>query len=418
MVEDWLDHEKHAVDVVHTGFEGWKRIQAGEYDLLILDWDLPDLNGIDILKRHRDAGGTTPVLMLTGRDSPDFKEMGFEAGADDYLTKPFHMKELSARVKALIRRAGANQPPPKPLGTNNQEVLSKANLAGTALAARYEFLEVLGQGGMGIVFKARNPLIDMPVAVKMLRSSDLTQEAMERFQREARAVCRLDHPNILKLHDFGITERGQPYMVMEFVEGNSLSNLLETWGAIPVDLALDLGIQICSGLAHAHQMGVLHRDIKPSNVMLKSIGGTAPVARILDFGFAKIAEPEDKDQIQLTKAGQVFGSPPYMSPEQVKGKPVDERTDIYSLGCVLYEMFSGCPPHLGSTSIEVMVKHLEENVTPLRVLRSDLDLPPELELVINRALKKQPEDRYQSAQELQNDLEQIRSKRGEACRSG
>ncbi len=410
MVEDWLLYEKHNLEVVHTGLEGWQKAKANQYDMLILDWDLPDLNGIDILKRFRSSGGKTPVLMLTGHTDVNDKEMGLDSGADDYLTKPFHMKELSARIRAILRRTESQTPFLQPLGDGNEDVLKRADLAGTLLASRYEFLEVLGEGGLGLVFKAMHPMMEKLVAIKMLHSHQLQNESIERFKREAKAVSRLDHHNIITIHDFGVTERGQPYMVMEFIEGNSLADLIAETGALPLDLALDLSIQACDGISHAHEMGILHRDIKSSNIMLKQYSGRNPVVKILDFGFAKLKDQEAKTPIELTQLGQVFGSPPYMSPEQVRGKSLDECSDLYSLGCVIYESLTGCPPHMGESSMDVMLKHLEEPVAPLRELRPDLNLPEDLEPIISKALDKNPSDRYQTLNELKSELERVRMK--------
>lgn len=409
-VSDWLSYENHSIEIAHTGFEGWEKARSCRHELLILDWDLPDLNGIDILKRFRAAGGTAPVLMLTGHTDVDDRERGLDSGADDYLIKPFHMKELSARIRALLRRAEPRATYSQPLGTGNEDVLKRANLAGTLLASRYEFLDVLGEGGVGIVFKAMHPIMEKLVAIKMLHAHELQTSSIERFKREAKAISRLDHHNIITIHDFGVTENNQPYMVMEFIEGKSLYDVIMDSGPPPLDRALDICIQAGEGISHAHDMGILHRDIKPGNIMLKSYAGRPPVVKILDFGFAKLKEPETRRSVELTALGQVFGSPPYMSPEQVRGKSVDERSDVYSLGCVVYEAVTGCPPHPGENSMEIMLKHLEEDVFPMRELRPDLNIPAELEPVIFKSLARRADERYSSMREFVDALEDVRLK--------
>src|SRR5262249_34121499 len=162
---------------------GWELAKTKTYDLLILDWDIPDLNGINILKRFRDAGGRAPVIMLTGHASASDKELGLDTGADDYLTKPFDVTELAARVRALLRRAAQQAPVLKALGANNEEILKKGNLIGTTLASKYEFLELVGEGGSGMVFKAKHPLLGKNVAIKMLLLGQLDEETSQRFKR-------------------------------------------------------------------------------------------------------------------------------------------------------------------------------------------------------------------------------------------
>ncbi len=409
---DFLTYENHTIEIAHSGTQGWDKASFNHYDVLILDWDLPGLNGITLLKRYRSAGGKAPVIMLTGRSTLSDKEHGLDSGADDYLTKPFELEELSARVRALLRRVESQKPVHVPLGQGNQDVLQKGQLVGTALAARYEFMAVLGEGGNGIVFKVHHPMMDKLMAIKMLNAAGLKEESLERFKREARAISKLEHSNIAAIHDFGITENEQLYMVMDFIEGMSLDELITQEGALLVSFAIDLMIQLSDAMSHAHAMKVLHRDIKPANVMLRCFTDRQPIPKILDFGLAKMLDPEEKESTKITQFGQTFGSPPYMSPEQIECAHVDERADIYSMGCMFYEMLTGVPPHLGDTAAKLMVKHLTEPVTPLRKLRPELNLPENLELVVMKMLNKTPDKRYQSMSALKTDLEEIRTTLG------
>lgn len=406
MVIDWLVFEKHDVTAVHVGFDGWKKIQTNEYDLAILDWELPDLHGIEILKRFRAGGGTTPVLMLTSRNSVDDKEAGLDSGANDYLTKPFHMKELSARIRAVLRNQSVSAPAPKALGEGNEEILKRGDILGTQLASRYEFLEVLGEGGVAVVFKARHPHLRKFVAVKMLHASEMNEKTIARFEREAQAISSIDHPNIISVYDFGITERNQPFMVMEFIEGKSLETVIQEVDFLPMRRALDILIPVGEGLAHAHESGILHRDIKPDNIMLKQVGRTE-VPKILDFGLAKLTGPESEKAVKLTQTQHISGSPPYMSPEQVLGGELDERSDIYSFGCVLFEAVSGYPPHLGKTAMEVLVKQVEQSPMTLQQARPDVSFPAELQQIISTAIEKDPNNRYQKMQELNQALQKL-----------
>lgn len=411
IVADWLSVEDHLVEVAIGGISAWSRLQAEQYDIVVMDWEMPDIDGIDVLKRFRAAGGITPVIMLTGRTAIDDKEKGLDTGADDYLTKPFHMKELTARIRAALRRSQttAQAAPLKPLGTGNEAVLARGDLVGTTLATRYEFLDVVGEGGVGIVFRARHPHLDKIMAIKMLQANALDETNMIRFEREARAISRLEHPNIAMVYDFGVTERKRPFMVMEFIEGRSLDDFIVNDGAMPLKPALDILIQVCDGMAHAHASGVIHRDIKPSNILLKPMSGRSPIPKLLDFGCAKLVEPEKSthESRSITQLGMSFGSPPYMSPEQVRGKVLDERSDIYSFGCLLYELVTGLLPFDDPNVVEIMFMHIEQELKPLSAKRPDLNLPAELEGVVARAMAKEVEERYQSMRELKSDLERL-----------
>jgi CheY-like chemotaxis protein len=405
-----LELENHEVELVHTGREGWEKARNDSYDFLLLDWDLPDLNGINILKRVRDAGSRTPVIMMTGRASISDKELGLDSGADDYLTKPFDVTELLARMRAVKRRTTDKAPVHKPLGSGNEEVLRTANLAGTLLASRYEFQSVIGEGGGGIVFKAKHPLMDKLLAIKMLQTGQLKEEAMERFLREARAISRLEHHNIISMHDVGFTETRQPFMVMEYVEGANLADLSIEEGALDLTYALDICMQICDGMQNAHQCGILHRDLKPRNILLKLYPDGRCLVKILDFGLAKLKELDEKGAAaELTRHGQVLGSPAYMSPEQARGKEADERSDIYSLGTILYQLVTGCPPFWGESIPEVMMKQLTEEPMKLKDMCPESSFPALLQDVIDTVMNKDPQQRYQSMGELKKALEEVKT---------
>lgn len=402
-----LMSENHAVTVVNDGPEGWANLKSNQYEIVILDWDMPGLNGLEILQLMRTAGDTTPVIMLTGRTTLDDKMQGLDTGANDYLTKPFEVGELLARIRAALRtKISSAPPPPKPLGVNNDHVLKRADLAGTSLAARFEFVDVLGEGGVAVVFKARHPQLDKFVAIKMLQGSELSEEDKIRFESEAKIVSKLDHPNIVTVYDYGITERKQPYMVMELVDGASLRAVLEKHDFISVDEALPILIAIAEGIAYAHDYGVLHRDIKPDNVVLKQELNHAPIPRVLDFGLAKLLQMKSPKSENLTQAQQIVGSPAYMSPEQVRFQPVDERSDIYSFGCMMFELLTGYAPFSGDNPVEIALKRLEEPPLSLGEVRPELvpTFPPMLERVIGRALEKDPQKRFQNVRELQEEL--------------
>jgi eukaryotic-like serine/threonine-protein kinase len=279
-------------------------------------------------------------------------------------------------------------------------------LVGSVLADRYEIMEVIGGGGMGLVYKARHRLMNRIVAIKMLHKHMISsKDTLKRFQLEAQAASCLSLPNILTVYDFGLTNEGQPYMVMDYLEGTSLSDLLEAEHHLAPDRAVNIFIQACAGLAHAHQKGVLHRDIKPSNIMLVQFGEQADFVKIVDFGIAKLL---NQGVGELTKTGEVYGSPSYMSPEQCRGKETDARSDIYSMGCVMYRTLSGRPLFSGDDIIELLFKQVSEPPAPFD---ADLNIPTELESVIFKALAKDPSDRYQNMGEYKEALEKFAEKR-------
>jgi serine/threonine protein kinase len=266
----------------------------------------------------------------------------------------------------------------------------------------YKIIKLLGSGGMGDVYEAEHVVLKKRVAIKTLKAHLNDSKAFLRFQAEAQATARLKHPNIVSVYDCGVSQAGEPYMVMDKVEGTTLAQLLETKGAMEVEQGLNIVLQVCQGVRCAHENGILHRDLKPGNVILETEGEKFS-ARVLDFGIAKILENEGS-AANLTRTGELLGTPAYMSPEQANGEKVDQRSDIYSVGCILYEVLTGQPPFIGKTAIEVMIKHMNESALPLSqaALR---EFPAGLEAIVVRALAKKPADRFASVQEMINAFE-------------
>src|SRR4029450_1587391 len=239
---------------------------------------------------------------------------------------------------------------------------------------------------MSAVYKARHLLIDRIVAIKVLHSHLVSQATtLKRFQQEANAVSHLSHPNIIAIHDFGISAETQPYLIMDYLEGTSLSDLLEKEGHLSLERAFPIFLEICEALDHAHEHGVVHRDLKPSNVMLTNIGEQTDCVKIVDFGIAKLMPTADSEGQNLTKTGEVFGSPLYMSPEQCMGQPLDAPCDIYSMGCVMYETLMGKPPFHGNNVLETMYMRLTETAPSFSSMRPDLKIASSIEAVVLRA---------------------------------
>ena len=263
--------------------------------------------------------------------------------------------------------------------------------------SHYTVLEKLGEGGMGVVYRAHDTKLDRDVALKFLpREFTRDREAKERFVREAQAASSLDHLNICDIHDIGETDDGQLFIVMTFYEGETLKSRIAK-GQLRIEEAVDLAIQVAQGLQKAHERGIVHRDIKSANVMITSDG----VAKIVDFGLAKLS-----GRSAMTKIGTTVGTASYMSPEQARGEPVDHRTDIWSLGVVMYEMITGQLPIKSEYQEAIVYSILNETPAPLTALRSGV--PMELERIVNKCLEKSPAGRYQHMDELFVDLKALK----------
>ncbi|MBI4534198.1 MAG: serine/threonine protein kinase, partial [Candidatus Melainabacteria bacterium] len=286
------------------------------------------------------------------------------------------------------------------------EVVDSKALIGSVLADRYEILCLVGEGGMSVVYKGRHQLMDRLVAVKMLKAHLVSNPSiLKRFQQEAKAISYLTHPNIVSVFDFGILP--QPYLVMDYLQGISLDDLIEESKGLKVERAIHIFGQICNALTHAHQKGLIHRDLKPGNIMLVRSEDEDDFVKIVDFGIAKLMPWAQQDFQKLTQTGEAFGSPVYMSPEQCLAEELDNRSDIYSLGCVMYETLTGRPPLVGSQVLETMYKHLNATPVALGAIRPDLCFAESLEKIVLKCLRKKPEERYQSMKELKEDLLQV-----------
>jgi eukaryotic-like serine/threonine-protein kinase len=276
-------------------------------------------------------------------------------------------------------------------------------LIGTILDNKYRIEEKIGQGGMGKVYRATHIHMDHTVAVKVLHSQLSSDEtALERFRREARAAAQLHHPNAVAVTDFGVTVNDRvAYLVMDFLEGGDLREKIDKQKRLDYQETYSIVQQICSALEAAHSNGIIHRDLKPDNIWLcKSEGGQERV-KVLDFGLAKVKSTTE--MIKLTQQGMILGTPHYMSPEQCSGEELDPRSDVYSLGIIIYEMLTGQVPFQAPTPVAVVIKHAVEKPNPPRSLRGDI--PWELEEVVMRALEKRCEDRQDSAAELARQFE-------------
>jgi len=281
-------------------------------------------------------------------------------------------------------------------------------LVGSTLDARYRVLRVIGEGGMGVVYEALHVLIEKHVAIKVLRDTFTSRpDVVERFRQEAKSASKIGHPNIVDVSDFGETPSGQSYIVMEMLTGEDLADVLARERVLTPARAVRIAYQVARALHATHNKNIVHRDLKPENIYLVERDGARDVVKIVDFGVAKMNDLEIAPGRKLTRTGMLFGTPEYMSPEQAHGRPFDHRVDIYALGAILFELLAGRVPFVGENFMEILTQHGHSPLPSLRSVNPSIEVSPELEDVVNRALAKDPDQRYQSMGALADELRRV-----------
>ena len=271
-----------------------------------------------------------------------------------------------------------------------------------------QLVSKLGSGGMGVVYKAYHKAVEKTLAVKMLHSRLANDSHLvKRFQHEAKAASLMTHVNLASVYDYGLSEIGEPFLVMDYVDGVNLQEVLKAQKSLEIPRFLHIFRQVCDALSHAHMKQLVHRDLKPANIMLVNSDGQPDFVKIVDFGIAKFLPDSTTDEQRLTQTGELLGSPVYMSPEQCLGKMPDARSDIYSLGCVMYEALTGRPPFLRDNIVQTIMGHLGERPAAFSDVAPHRGVTPDLEKLIFRCLEKEPDKRFQSAQDLRDALDLI-----------
>ncbi|HUJ25353.1 MAG TPA: serine/threonine-protein kinase [Myxococcales bacterium] len=282
-------------------------------------------------------------------------------------------------------------------------------MLGRLINDRYRVVEQIGAGGMGRVYKALQAPLDRAVALKVLSIGDSQDPNLaRRFSLEAAVTAKLTHPNTISVYDYGCTADGICFIAMEYLNGRTLLDVLKQEGPLAQDRVIHIAQQICRSLGEAHALGIIHRDLKPTNVMLLSQPDDLDFAKVLDFGLVKFFVGEGP-QGDVTDQGTFVGSPHYVSPEQARNRQPDQRSDIYSLGAVLYQMLTGRPPFVAESSLDIILRHVLETPIPPREARPDLSITPELQEIVLRCLAKEREDRYQSMDDVFAHLKLARS---------
>ncbi len=288
-----------------------------------------------------------------------------------------------------------------PQESAEESVATEASMIGSLFAERYRLLELLGERETSSVYKAMHEAMDRVVAIKII-PAEFTGDDMvlARFEREAQAVGKLNHANVIAVHDVGTDpESRAAYLIMDYIDGENLGQAIAKEGQIGVLRCLPIFLQICGALEHAHQAGIVHRNLKPNNIMLVTQGDLEDFVKVIDFGLAKLFS-DTHPAVTLTTPGEMLGDSTYISPEQAYGEPIDARSDIYSLGCVLYEALTGKQPFTGKTSLEVARRHRFERPRSFAEVRPDLYIPDWLETIVSKAMAKDKAERFQSMQEF------------------
>jgi|GEM_PF-734295 len=392
MLSRRLQRKGYATEVAEDGYKALEILAREPIDLVLLDIMMPGLSGVEVLREVRKSrsGNDLPIIMATAKDGSDDMVEALDLGANDYVTKPLDFPVVLARVHSQLR---SKVPARNKFGGPAEDVKMDGGetTPGMVLADKYRLDRTIGAGSFGAVFEGVHLTLQRPVAVKVLQSNfEMGKEALARFQQEGVSACRVRHPNAVEVLDFGVTPNGVAFLVMELLEGQPLSNEMLLEGPMEPLRCVEILLPVCEALAEAHSVGIIHRDIKPANIFLHR-NRRGEVVKVLDFGIAKLLNDSVVEQ-STTLDGSLLGTPAYMAPERVKGDDYDGRTDVYSLGVMLYQMLSGQLPFgddSGVSPVAMAMKQVQEEPLPIRALRPDLPLT--LEAVLEQAMAKNPE---------------------------
>jgi serine/threonine protein kinase/DNA-binding NarL/FixJ family response regulator len=421
------DPRMQVVAEAENGDEALAHLTELRPDVAVLDLDMPERDGFAVTRGAQEAKLSVKVIILTSHNNEALFQSALDLGVAGYVLKDGAINEIVSAIRAvaagrhyfspelstyLLNRA--NRPASFAERQPAVSELTASEALGVSLRtfeqrsdpriSHYRILRKLGEGGMGDVYLAEDDRLDRKVAVKLLNDEfNRNEELLQRFIREAKAASALNHPNILTVHDFGQTESGSHFIATEYIEGETLRHHIRH-SHMNLRQVMDVIVQVASALSTAHQAGIIHRDIKPENVMVRPDS----IVKVLDFGLAKLGENSAASTLALkdTTPGTILGTVQYMSPEQARGQEVDARTDIFSLGIVLYEIVAGGPPFGAKSGPDVLAAILEKEPPPLA--RFNDEAPAELQRIVSKCLRKEPDDRYQTMKGLLADLKELR----------
>jgi CheY-like chemotaxis protein len=422
LLSNMLLDRNYRVRVATNGRRALAAARSRAPDLVMLDINMPEMDGYEVCRQLKAGADTAdvPVIFISALDEAMDKVRAFEVGGADYVTKPFQFEEVLARIENQLKISRLQ----RDLERKNAELVKKNEelvrsqqradnmfsaladvLPGTVLDEKYRLEDKIGSGGFGAVYRATHLALDRPVAVKIFRpiSGNVTPDGLERFRLEGVSACRINHPNAVTVSDFGISSAGIAYLVMELLTGLTLTEELIAHGRLSPERAAEILVPVCDVLAEAHAAGLVHRDIKPDNVYLHH-SKDGEVVKVLDFGLAKLLGESPPPDGQNLTVGTVLGTPIYMAPERLNDAPYDGRSDVYSLGIMLYQMLAGQPPFQSRECDywAVAIMHLTKDPPPLREFAPDV--PEGVEQVVQRALAKDPANRLTASQLAQEFL--------------
>jgi DNA-binding response OmpR family regulator len=444
-----LRNAGYQVRAANNGRRALETVGAFPPELVMLDINMPEMNGYEVCERLKAEPATRdiPVIFISALDDVFDKVRAFEVGGVDYVPKPFHAEEVLARVETqlnlfrlrrdleskrieLEKKGRELEDTNRELERQNVELARKNDelvraqartnlifsalsdvLPGTVLDEKYKLVEKIGAGGFGAVYRATHLTLGRPVAIKVLRPSpgNDSPEAVERFRQEALSASRLSHPNAVTVIDFGVSAAGIAYLVMELLEGRTLKEVLQEQGRLPIERCAEILRPVCEALAEAHDANVVHRDVKPDNIFLHA-GEHGEVIKVVDFGIAKLFAHAGAAEMQgMTETGVILGTPDYMSPERLSGGRYDGRSDVYSVGVLLFQMITGKFPFAldrDAGPYAIALKLMTEE--PIRLRDVTPEAPPEVEALVARALAKDPDTRP-TARELAGELAAVAS---------
>ena len=372
----------------------YKTLSENELEIMALKMKgLDDAEAADTMCISLESFKDTEIKIKAKIIELESRAISNNGGRSDSIVKICEVCELHFPHSEIVC--------PKDGSTLVSEALSRPT--GSTVAGKFEILGFIGRGGGATVYKARHKFLNQLMAIKIIHAEMATDFRMlQRFRYEAESASHLNHPNIVRVHDFGITDTGTPYLAMEYLEGMNLSTHLKEVGPLSKNQLITIFWQICAALEHAHSNGIVHRDVKPSNIFLSYSQHGEVFAKLVDFGLAKSTVNEK--QMNVTQHGQIVGTPWYMSPESCRAQDSTAASDIYSLGCTLYECVTGKPPFIGVSITDVMFKHLSAKPAQI-VLREDASRSErQLARLINKCLQKDPTDRYSTIAEVKAQL--------------